>query len=214
MTIQWLGNSCFKIQTKSNGGETTILTDPYAAKCGLPKMKFAADIVVLSREDDELIGDLKDFKGTEQTPKPFIVKSPGEYELQGSFVYGLSHSAQEKNTLYVLSVEDMKIGFLGLLNKKELTASELESIEGVDILFVPISGEKTLTAADAARLVNQIEPRIVIPMCYKIPGLALPFDAPDRFVKEMGNHEEELDKLKISKKDLPPEETRLILLKP
>ena len=50
MTIQWLGNSCFKIQTKSNGGETTILTDQYAAKCGLPKMKFAADIVVLTTE--------------------------------------------------------------------------------------------------------------------------------------------------------------------
>lgn len=214
MQIQWFGNSCFKIQTKSSAGETTILTDPYSARCGLPKTKFSADIVIFSRDNDELLANPEDLRGTEQTPKPFVIKSPGEYELHGSFVYGLPRSSQEKNTLFVLSVEDIKIGFLGFLNKKELTASELESIEGVNILLVPIGGEKTISAAAAASLVNQIEPRIVIPMCYKIPGLALPFDNPDRFIKEMGNHKEELDKLKISKKDLPSEETRLILLKP
>ncbi|NMC51977.1 MBL fold metallo-hydrolase [Candidatus Kuenenbacteria bacterium] len=212
MQIQWLGNSCFKIQVKNNAHETLVLTDPYSPKSGLGKGRFSADLVIYSQEKNDLLLDPGEIKGTEQMANPFIIKSPGEYELQSSFVYGLPHSSKEKNTLYVLSIEDIKIAFLGLLDKKDLSSKELEAIEGVDILLIPVGGKNILNAADAAKLVNEIEPRIIIPMCYKTTGTSVDFETVDRFVKEMGNKKEELDKLKISKKDLPQEETRLILL--
>ena len=212
MQIQWLGNSCFKIQVKNNAHETLVLTDPYSPKSGLGKGRFSADLVIYSQEKNDLLLDPGEIKGTEQMANPFIIKSPGEYELQSSFVYGLPHSSKEKNTLYVLSIEDIKIAFLGLLDKKDLSSKELEAIEGVDILLIPVGGKNILNAADAAKLVNEIEPRIIIPMCYKTTSASVDFETVDRFVKEMGNKKEELDKLKISKKDLPQEETRLILL--
>ncbi|HOZ36515.1 MAG TPA: MBL fold metallo-hydrolase [bacterium] len=215
MQIQWLGNSCFKFLTKNNSHETVIITDPPSAQCGLGKNRLAADIIVLSQEKHELLDNNPGaIKGTEQTAQPFIIKSPGEYELRNCFFYGLPRTATQKNTVFVFSIEDIKIGFLGLLNKKELSAEELESIEGVDILLIPVGGQPAISSADAATLANQIEPRIIIPMFYKIPGLTLNLDNPDKFIKEMGNHKEELDKLKIVRKDLPQEDTRLILLKP
>jgi len=51
-------------------------------------------------------------------------------------------------------------------------------------------------------------------MNYKIPGLKLDIDTADKFIKAMGGKAETFDKLKISKKDLPQEETKLIILKP
>jgi len=46
-----------------------------------------------------------------------------------------------------------------------------------------------------------------------LPGMKLKLDAVDKFVKEMGVKPEETDKLKLAKKDLPQEETKLVILK-
>jgi len=62
-------------------------------------------------------------------------------------------------------------------------------------------------------IINEIEPRIVIPMHYKIPGLKVDVESADKFLKEMGaSKAEKMAKLKISKKDLPQEEMKVILL--
>jgi L-ascorbate metabolism protein UlaG (beta-lactamase superfamily) len=82
----------------------------------------------------------------------------------------------------------------------------------VDILFVPVGGKYTLDAEGAMKIINKIEPRIVIPMHYEIDGLKMDLDSVDKFVKEMGVAAENLDVLKIEKKDLPVEGMRLIIL--
>ena len=64
----------------------------------------------------------------------------------------------------------------------------------------------------AVEVVNLIEPRIVIPMHYKIEGLNLDIKGADEFIKEMGLKAEKIDVLKIDKKSLPQEETRLVVL--
>lgn len=223
MTLQWLGQSCFKIQAKSPGGETTIITDPFAAKFGLKKPRLSADILTISHEHDDH-ADTQSVSGTAQTPKPFIIKGPGEYEMNNVFIYGLPswHDNEQgklrgANTIYVFSAENMTMAHLGDLGQKELTQSQLEYVEEVDILLIPVGGTFTINAKEAGNIISQIEPRIVIPMHYDLPGLKLgtkeKLDTLDKFIKEMGNKKEEMDKLKISKKDLPQEETKLIVLK-
>jgi len=50
-------------------------------------------------------------------------------------------------------------------------------------------------------------------MHYKISGVNLKIDGVDKFLKEFGvTQPEKMDKLKISKKDLPQEETKVIIL--
>jgi L-ascorbate metabolism protein UlaG (beta-lactamase superfamily) len=63
-------------------------------------------------------------------------------------------------------------------------------------------------------VINQLEPRVVIPMHYQIDGLKLPeqLDNLEKFIKELGIAPEYEEKLKISKKDLPADATKLVIL--
>ena len=83
MQIQWLGQSCFKIQAKNNGQEITIVTDPYGDDIGLRPLKLQADIVTVSHDHHDH-NNLDAIKGDS-----FIVHMPGEYETRGVFIYGI-----------------------------------------------------------------------------------------------------------------------------
>ncbi len=219
MQIQWLGQSCFKIQVKSSVGETTVITDPFSDECGLKLPRLTADIVTVSHEHKDH-SDLSKIKGATENQNPFIIKGPGEYEIKSVFVQGLPSTHDSEggkklgaNIIYLIRAEGMTIVHLGDLGQKTLSAQQLEYIEEADILLIPVGGKYTINGAEAAALVSQIEPRIVIPMHYKIPGLNIDIETADKFIKEMGNHKEEMDKLKITKKDLPQHDTRLVVLK-
>jgi L-ascorbate metabolism protein UlaG (beta-lactamase superfamily) len=81
--------------------------------------------------------------------------------------------------------------------------------------MVPVGGSgATIDGEGAVDIINQIEPRLVIPMHYKISGLNLKFDSVDDFLKEMGiGKKEVLDKLTLKKKDLPEGETQVVVMK-
>ncbi len=78
--------------------------------------------------------------------------------------------------------------------------------------MIPVGGAVTIDAKKATEIISEIEPRIVIPMHYQIPGLKIKLDPLDNFLKVSGLPSEKTDKLKISKKDLPQEETKIIIL--
>ena len=76
----------------------------------------------------------------------------------------------------------------------------------MDVLFIPVGGTFTLDANGAWITANKINPRIVIPMHYKIQGLSLPISDVNPFlaknkyrVVHVGN---EID---IEKDELPKE---------
>lgn len=46
------------------------------------------------------------------------------------------------------------------------STEELESLSGIDVLFVPIGGTYTMNATEAASLANKVKPKLVIPMHY------------------------------------------------
>ena len=85
-------------------------------------------------------------------------------------------------------------------------------MEGIDVLLIPVGGKYTLDAKKAVEVISQIEPRIIIPMHYKVDGLVADIDGVDKFVKELGITPTYEEKLKISKKDLPSEDMELVIL--
>lgn len=213
MIITWLGQSCFKIQDKTGTDGITVVTDPFDKKYGLKAPNFEADIVTVSH-DHEDHNNISSLRGN-----PFVIDSAGEYDVKGIMVEGVESYHDEKqgaergkNIIYRIEVEDVTIVHLGDLGHV-LDDKQLEKLVGVDILFVPVGGKYTIDAKKAVEVVSQIEPRIVIPMHYKIPGLKVDADGVDKFIKEMGIQPTEEDKLKISKKDLPQEEMELVILK-
>jgi len=213
MTITWLGQSCFKIQI----GDVTLVTDPYNSEVGFKLPRLTADIVTVSHDHFDH-NNIEGVSGPEGAT-PFVISSPGEFEVKGVFVYGSAfwHDKNEgkdrgQNIAYCIEAEGISLAHLGDLGH-ELSEEQIEKFDGVDILFVPVGGKWTLGASEAVKVINEIEPRIVIPMHYKIPGFKVDVETIDKFLKEMGaSKAEKLPKLKISKKDLPQEETKVIVL--
>ena len=152
-------------------------------------------------------------------PEAFIIKNPGEYEKQGIAVHGILsyHDKSEgkergSNTIYIIKAEEMTLCHLGDLGQEKLTDEQIEAIGDVDILMIPVGGTYTINYKEAVGVISQIEPKIIVPMHYKIPDLKVDLDGVDKFVKELGLTSEKIDKLKIAKKNLPTEEMKLVIL--
>jgi L-ascorbate metabolism protein UlaG (beta-lactamase superfamily) len=96
--------------------------------------------------------------------------------------------------------------------REPLTDEQIGELGEVDILFVPVGGGDVLAPGPAADLVSRIEPRVVIPMHYKDDGLSLKADGVEKFIKASGLKAENVDKLKLAKKDLPQDDTKLYVL--
>lgn len=208
MTITWYGQSCFRIESK----EGSILIDPFSKETGLKVPKIKDDLVLVSH-------DHIDHNNTEGiNPEAFLINSPGEYEKQGIFVQGISsfHDKVEGkerglNTIFRIRTEDMNICHLGDFGESGLSEIQSTEIGDVDVLMIPVGGTYTIDYKEAIELIGTIEPKIIIPMHYKIPGLVYDMDGVDKFVKELGLTPEKLDKFKIVKKNLPAEEMKLVV---
>ncbi len=110
-------------------------------------------------------------------------------------------------------MDDINIVHLGDLGHI-LDDKQLAKLTGTDILFIPVGGKYTLDYKEAVNVVSQLEPRIVIPMHYKMKEGGLEdVDGVDKFIKELGIEPIYEDKLKIVKKDLPSEDMELLILK-
>jgi L-ascorbate metabolism protein UlaG (beta-lactamase superfamily) len=209
MDIIWYGLSCFRM---SERGLATVVTDPYAPGAGMPLLKLKADIVTVSH-DAPGHNYLKAVKGERRA-----INGPGEYELGGVFITGITMGGVKKNgsqsnTLYVFDFEGVTIVHLGDLARVPSQA-EIEDLGAVDIALVPVGGGGALGAADAAEVISLIEPSIVIPMHYKAGQSELKLAPVTRFLSEMGlTHVEPLPVLKITKSALS-EETQVVVLQP
>lgn len=214
MDITPLGHASFKLRGKS----VTVITDPYDSdSVGLKFPKnLEAQIVTVSHQHE-------DHNNTAQIGgNPYIVGGPGEYEIAGVRIEGLStfHDAEKgasrgRNTVYYIQLDKLNILHVGDLGHA-LSAGEIERIGDIDILFVPVGGVYTITAKQAADLVHEIEPSVVIPMHYQREGLNpksfSELSPVTEFLKEMGK-EGVVPQNKFSvTKDKLPEEMQIIVL--
>ena len=212
MNIFWAGIACFKIETNSG----TIIIDPFNDDVGLKLSHRKADLA-LSSSNAPAHGNIEAIRSKDGNVK--IIQGPGEYEIKNIFIYGIGVKPKKANkesagdiVIYRIEAEGMSLVHLGAL-KEPLENGQLEHLEKTDILFIPVGGGMYCNAEEAVSLVSQIAPRIVIPMCYKIPGLKLRLDGVEKFLKDIGvKPEEAVSKLKIAKKDLPAQEMKIQIM--
>jgi L-ascorbate metabolism protein UlaG (beta-lactamase superfamily) len=210
MEITWYGHACFRLKDRT----ITVVTDPYDKTLGLPLPRPKADIVTISHATphhnytDGVKGEFK------------TVDGPGEYEIAGVFITGIHLAAPQdksgensaaQNNIYVIYLEDIALCHLGDLNHVP-TQNQVEDLGSIDVLMAPVGGQNALNAAQAAEVISLIEPYVVIPMHYQLPGLTIKLDPVEKFLKEMGlTKADTVDTLKLTKTSLP-EETQIVLL--
>jgi len=208
MNISWLGHACFRIETK----EGSVLIDPFSKDIGLRPPRIKDNLVLVSHHhfDHDNV--------SEANPEAFIIDGPGEYEKQGISVRGVASfhdrsggKERGSNTIYVIKIEDITVCHMGDFGQDKFEDHQLEEIGNVDILMIPVGGVYTIDYKEAVSVVSQIEPKIVMPMHYKVAGLKVDIAGPEKFLKEIGLTPEKVDKFKISKKNLPVEEMKLVV---
>ncbi|MCX6784872.1 MAG: MBL fold metallo-hydrolase [Candidatus Komeilibacteria bacterium] len=199
MQIIYHGLGCFRLQD----GNVSVLLDPYEENTGLKIPKQQNDIVVYGNTT---------VAWRPANKETFLVTEPGEYEVKKVFIYAIPVSANK--LIHLIEMEGVILAHLGQVAKAELTAEILHRIEGADILLVPVGNGETLSAKQAGEVVTELEPRVVIPMYYAVPGLKMKLEGIDGFKKEVGGQAEVTEKFKVSRKDLPAEETKLVIIEP
>lgn len=178
MTITYHGEGCFRIQS----GNFSLIVDAASER-------FKADVAIktLAAPSENQASDENHHE----------ITTAGEYEISEARISGFQiqeeSSQKEIKSVYIATIEDMRLGFLGHISNVP-PPETLEQFADIDILFVPVDGKNAgLSAEDAAKIVKQIEPRIVIPSLIKNPK---------EFLKELGKNAEATDKLTLKKKDI------------
>lgn len=214
MQIFWHGLSCFEITTTSSDGEVSLVIDPYENATGLRFPRTLEAQMVLVSHDEEDANNISEVAGS-----PQVIDMPGEFEVHGVFAFGIDAPLKRtgkngpvQNCLFRIETEGMHIAHLGSIDRL-LTDVELQGLENIDILMIPVGGGRVLSPKLAAEVIAQIEPRVVIPMTYQLPNMKESFEPIDLFYKEMGAcRKEEMNKYKVSRKDLPEEDMLIVTL--
>ncbi|MCH8049171.1 MBL fold metallo-hydrolase [Patescibacteria group bacterium] len=211
MTITWNGLGSFSIVGKPISGDVSLITDPYQNTTGLRFPRTLNASIVIQSHDDPVANNLAAVAGEDKS-KPFQITHAGEYEIQGIFVNGVRAPKKDgtEHTLYRIGVEGINIGFLGALDRK-LTDTELEGLGNIDVLILPVGGGPVGAKEIASEVVQQVEPRLVIPSHFNIPGLKKKLEDVKAFCKELSCASEEAHKIKITKSSLPVDEVQIIV---
>lgn len=205
LTIRWIGHSCF---TVTGSDATVVVTDPYKGT-GYSEEPVAGDVVTISHEHS-------DHNNTALVSgNPEIVKGVGDHTAKGLTITGVAayHDAEQgkkrgADTIMVWEQDGIRLVHLGDLGHL-LTDDEIQKIGKVDVLFIPVGGFFTIDAQEADQVVEQLKPKIVVPMHYRtdalVKQLADKLAPVDDFLK--GKQYEEKDVLTLTKDALPEQTT-------
>jgi len=200
MVITWHGNFTIKIVSQGK----ILIIDPHSATAGLSAVRGKADLVALSNPANP---DMSHLSGIQNHPT--LIGGAGEYSIDSLvlFAQGWHDAEGNERNLQRWHIEGMVLLHVGALNRK-LEDAELQKLEqiNIDILLLPIGGQDGLNTKEALELLTTIEPRVVIPINYKIPKLTSQHEPVTQFAKEMGiNPIQAVPKYSISANKLPAE---------
>jgi L-ascorbate metabolism protein UlaG (beta-lactamase superfamily) len=204
MQIKFHGHTSFTVEE----GDTTLLFDPYNDSIGLKPVDPKANILSVSWKNAPYNAVTTKPEGSD------LLDWPGEYEVNGvhfkrlASVMKAEDAEAVENTITIVHWGKVRLCHLGVQAEK-LTEQQLEHIGDVDILFVPVGGAPLLDAKKAKEVVEQIEPRVLIPMAYQMEG-SIPVA---EFLSEMGaSGVEGLDVFKVKRSELPEDNSKVVLL--
>lgn len=203
ITVEYFGHSCFGI---SDSEGVKIVTDPYDPIMGYT---FPADISteILTISHNHFDHNYLMYENL--LYKQLYFSTIGSFEYDGIKIKGIPswHDNEQGtlrglNTIYTFEINNIKICHLGDLGH-QLSKEQIKSIGKVDVLMIPVGGNFTIDPAEAVKVINSINPNVIIPMHYGADGSYLKdYLAPlDNFIskaKQEGWKIENEDKLTLN----------------
>jgi len=217
MELTWYGRTCIRLR----GKDAVVVADPYQAVVGPTGRGITGDIVTFSHPDDTPLPKAKgktSRDGKTRLPSSledaFVLDGPGEYEVRQVLMTGvrtyrddLRGATKGKGVCFAVEMDGVHTIHLGDIGHL-LSEEKLGDIGSIDIVCVPLGG--SLSPTNAAALVAQLDPRIVVPMpvCDDEADCA---EALAKFFHEMGGEPLIQSKLSVTSSSLPVETTTVLL---
>ena len=209
MDITWLGHACFRLRSD----DIVVLTDPFPLTLGLrPDTRPAAVVTVSNSHANHS-------NSGEVAGEPRVFVAPGEYEYRGISVRGVmtpllpDTPLEQRSVAYTMEIDRVNICHLGDI-AAPLTPGQIDELSPVDVLLLPTGGGCTLEIDQVLQALQDLDPKIVIPMHYNIPGVGVSLQDVDVFLRRMGLSEVQAQpRLAVTPSNLP-EDMRVVVLAP
>jgi L-ascorbate metabolism protein UlaG (beta-lactamase superfamily) len=174
MQVTWYGHACFRLA----GGGAAVVMDPYTPElAGLERVTEPADVVVMSSALDEAHANAAGIPGSPQVLNALdAVGRPmpvGGIVVEGiAAMEGVDRPDDPKaNALYRFEYDGLAVCHMGDVGRR-LTDAQLAPLRGrVDVLFALAGGGLTIALDDLDDAIEEIAPRIVIPMHFRTPSI-------------------------------------------
>jgi len=213
--IKYLGHAAFEL-TIENGKR--IVFDPYKAGAfgtlnyGPIGGEFDVAVVSHDHEDHMCRSVLSRSKNT--------VSKAGSATIEGIKIESIATFHDErkggqrgKNLVSIVEADGLRVAHLGDLGHA-ISSKDFPALKGIDVMMIPVGGYFTIDAATAAKIVKELEPKIVIPMHYKTSRVDFPITPVDNFTKLMDTVETPgTSEIDVTKAALPAK-TKVIVLEP
>ena len=216
MRITWYGHAAFLIETQG----VRIILDPYRSpdSGGYLPIDDTADVVVVSHTEDVYHSHIGQIVPPFQHIQALEIPEGGEVVkgIRFETVHVYEHAdrkPEEKVTIIHFKSEDLHLAFLGDLGHA-LTEEEVAPLRGADILLIPAGGPPTIDFPDIPKLIDDINPRIVMPMHFKTRKINLSIKPVVKFLEVLPGEpvvRTGTTSIDVSRDTLPEKRTILIL---
>jgi len=203
MLMRWHGHACFELRDDN----ITIITDPHDGKSiGIPVPNLVGDIVLVSHDhfDHNCVRMVKG-SGVSLIREPILTVEKG-VRIRGTETFhdNCQGAKRGKNIIYSFELDGINFCHLGDLGHT-LDNEKMEQLMPIDVLFIPVGNIFTLDVKSAIGLSKKIRAKIIVPMHYRIGGLALSIRPVDDFLA--GFSEDEIarvgNEVEFKPEDLP-----------
>lgn len=209
MDITWLGHSCFRLRAD----DLVVVTDPFPLSLGLRPDPRPATVVTVSNSHPN------HSNWQEVAGSPRLFNAPGEYEFSGVSVRGVMTPLpvdalpEHRSVAYSIEMDRVNICHLGDI-AVPLTPKLVDELSPIDVLLLPTGGSCTLDLDQALQAMQDLDPKIVIPMHHNIEGVDAPIQGVDVFLRRMGLDDVQVQpRLVVTAANLPADR-RVVVLAP
>lgn len=219
MRVEWYGQSAFRL----SAADTTVAIDPFGDMSELASsrgMRF--DYPLIDGVEAQLLlvtHEHIDHNGVEAIGgDPTILRSTaGKLESPIGEVTAIASEHDESagtergpNTIFVFELDGVRVAHFGDFGQSAPRPEQAAAIGEVDLLILPVGGGPTIGAEGAARIVERLAPRWVVPMHYRTPRISF-LETADAFLERFPDAHR-LDGAAFETGELPAAERPLVVV--
>ncbi|MCP5073111.1 MAG: MBL fold metallo-hydrolase [Rhodobacteraceae bacterium] len=216
MKITWCGHSAFVVA--SDSGLVRLLFDPYVTGSWNGALRYApirekCDAIFVSHKHDGHFG-YNTIGGNKA-----LIRGYGKFWVHNVHARGVKTwhddckgQKRGENTAFSFQIDGVNVAHMGDIGHV-LDKNQLEELGPVDVLMVPCGGRSTVDAEGAFGIVEQLQPRVVLPMHFKTESLDADLQGVEPFCGLFSHVEMVSGPLTLTAGKLPGE-TTLMVMKP